>query len=209
MFRVLLVSDQPALLGGFRHVLANSDFEVIANWPPGDTVAQTPDLVLVDVTSGLTLGELRSVTAGLPGCPVVLWSDSLPLDSLFQALEFGVRGIVRRSSTGEQLAETLRRVANGEMQIGFGVAQGAAVRERQVSLTPREKEIVTLLRRGLRNKEIGAEMNITEGTVKIYLFRLFQKLGVKNRFELARSNAVERSGGQLRAVGSTPLAVCQ
>jgi DNA-binding NarL/FixJ family response regulator len=56
---------------------------------------------------------------------------------------------------------------------------------RKVALTPREREIVSYLRQGLRNKQIAAEMNITEGTVKIYLFRLFHKLGVRNRFELA------------------------
>jgi hypothetical protein len=49
-----------------------------------------------------------------------------------------------------------------------------------------------LLRQGLRNKQIAAEMGITEGTVKIYLFRLFHKLNVRNRFELARCNALEQ-----------------
>src|ERR1700683_1655436 len=63
---------------------------------------------------------------------------------------------------------------------------------RRVSLTPREREIVSFLRQGMRNKQIAGEMGITEGTVKIYLFRLFHKLGVRNRFELARCGSLEQ-----------------
>jgi len=89
------------------------------------------------------------------------------------------------------LADSLRRVAGGEMQIGFAATREAAPARRRVTLTPREREIVILLRRGLRNKQIANEMGITEGTVKIYLFRLFHKLDVRNRFELARCGAVD------------------
>jgi two-component system nitrate/nitrite response regulator NarL len=120
---------------------------------------------------------------------VVLWSDSMPLELIFKTLEFGVRGIIPRTARPEQLADSLHRVAGGEMHIGFtGPATPGPVK-RNVALTPREREIVMHLRQGLRNKQIAGEMNITEGTVKIYLFRLFHKLGVRNRFELARSGA--------------------
>ncbi len=64
------------------------------------------------------------------------------------------------------------------MQIGFASSRETAPSKRQAALTPREREIVMRLRQGLRNKQIATEMNITEGTVKIYLFRLFHKLGV-------------------------------
>lgn len=146
----------------------------------------------MDITGGLTLTDLADLNQGLPGCPVVLWAESMPLDMVFRALEFGVRGIVERSSSADHLAESLRRVCGGEMQIGFAAGPDSSLPRRQVSLTPREREIVTLLRQGLRNKQIANEMHITEGTVKIYLFRLFHKLGVRNRFELARCNAPEQ-----------------
>ena len=80
----------------------------------------------------------------------------------------------------------------GELQIGFGAARDGAQPRRKISLTPREREIVSLLRQGMRNKQIAGEMGITEGTVKIYLFRLFHKLGVRNRFELARCGTLEQ-----------------
>jgi DNA-binding NarL/FixJ family response regulator len=192
--KVLLVSDQPVLVGGFQEVLECRGFDVIVGDPsslPSEKDGVRPDLVLLDLTAGLTFGNLTEVNAHLPGCPVVIWAEAMPLDTVFRALEFGVRGIVERSSSAEHLADSLRRVAGGEMQIGFAATREAAPARRRVTLTPREREIVLLLRRGLRNKQIASEMGITEGTVKIYLFRLFHKLDVRNRFELARCGAVD------------------
>jgi DNA-binding NarL/FixJ family response regulator len=161
----------------------------------------------MDLTAGLTFGDLTQVNGCLPGCPVVLWAESMPLDTIFRALEFGVRGIVERSSSAEHLADSLRRVAGGEMQIGFAATRETAPPRRRVSLTPREREIVMLLRQGLRNKQIAVQMGITEGTVKIYLFRLFHKLDVRNRFELARCGVGDQmSDPQPARVNGTPAA---
>ena len=195
MSKVLLVSDQPVLLGGFHEVLGTRGFEVavcnVVSLPLETGPVSTPDLVLMDLTAGLTFGDLTAINGQLPGCPVVLWADSMPLDTVFRALEFGVRGIVERSSSADHLADSLRRVAGGEMQIGFTGTRESMPTRRRVSLTPREREIVGLLRQGLRNKQIAVEMGITEGTVKIYLFRLFHKLDVRNRFELAQCGAAD------------------
>ena len=196
MSKVILVSDQPVLLVGFQQVVGTRGFEAIAcdvpALPFAIQSASPPDLILMDLTAGLNFGHLTEINGRLPGCPVVLFAESMPLEMVFRALEFGVRGIVERTSSAEQLTDALRRVAGGEMQIGFAAGREATPPKRHVSLTPREREIVMFLRQGMRNKQIATEMNITEGTVKIYLFRLFQKLGVRNRFELARSNALEQ-----------------
>lgn len=210
MSKVLIVSDQPVLLGGFQEVLGTRGFETAICDSPAQPVENdssvSPDLVLMDLTAGLTFGDLTEMNSRLPGCPVVLWAESMPLDTVFRALEFGVRGIVERSSSPEHLADSLHRVAGGEMQIGFAATQEAMPPRRRVSLTPREREIVLLLRQGLRNKQIAVEMGITEGTVKIYLFRLFHKMSVRNRFELAQCGAIEDmpSGPQARATGAAP-----
>jgi two-component system nitrate/nitrite response regulator NarP len=193
--KVLLVSDQPVLLGGFQEVLGSRGFEVavcnVVSLPLETGPVTAPDLVLMDLTAGLTFGDLTAINGQLPGCPVVLWAESMPLDTVFRALEFGVRGIVERSSSADHLADSLRRVAGGEMQIGFAGTRESLPVRRRVVLTPREREIVGLLRQGLRNKQIAVEMGITEGTVKIYLFRLFHKLDVRNRFELAQCGAAD------------------
>jgi two-component system nitrate/nitrite response regulator NarL len=195
--KVFLLSDQPVLLLGFEQVLGNSGFEITGSCQAGGFAAalQTagkPDALLLDITAGLTFTDLNELHGRVPECPVILWADALPLELMFKTLEFGVRGIVQRNAQPEQLVESLRKVLAGELQIGFGVAGDTPHPRRGVSLTPREREIVSFLRQGMRNKQIAGEMGITEGTVKIYLFRLFHKLGVRNRFELARCGMPEQ-----------------
>jgi len=195
--KIFLVSDQPVLLSGFEHVLINNQFEISGSCSAGAfatelAAALTPDVLLLDITAGLTFADLSTLHAQIPDCPVVLWADALPLELMFKTLEYGVRGVVQRNVQAEQLVESLRKVASGELQIGFGVRSEASQQRHSVSLTPREREIVSLLRQGMRNKQIAGEMGITEGTVKIYLFRLFHKLGVRNRFELARCGSLEQ-----------------
>ena len=213
MARILVISDQPVLICGFEHVLAANALGTFAaatvTASPDALAGQQPDLILLDITAGLNFGDLTELHRHAPLCPIVLWTDAIPLDLVFRTLEFGVRGMVQRRATPDQLVDALTRVASGEMQIGFGATQDAASPKR-VTLTPREGEIVKWLRQGLRNKQIATEMNITEGTVKIYLFRLFQKVGVRNRFELASCGIPEnvpssRLRGNYPAGGSAML----
>ncbi len=209
MSKVFLLSDQPVLLRGFEHVLASNGFAISGSCSAGmfaEAIAQSgmPDVLLLDITAGLTFSDLNELHGCVPDCPVVLWADALPLELMFKTLEFGVRGIVQRNVQPEQLVEALRKVAAGELQIGFGVRNGEVSQPRHnVSLTPREREIVSFLRQGMRNKQIAGEMGITEGTVKIYLFRLFHKLGVRNRFELARCGSVDSM--QISPATSAPI----
>jgi two-component system nitrate/nitrite response regulator NarL len=75
-------------------------------------------------------------------------------------------------------------------------------------LSPREGQLVTLLSHGLKNKEIGAALRITEGTVKVYLSRLYDKVGVQDRFELALYALRNRGIGQLpitQTAGHAPV----
>src|ERR1700744_3831989 len=121
--KVYLLSDQPVLLRGFEHVLASRGFEVVGSCQPGAFAASLaatgqPDVLLLDITAGLTFADLSDLHACIPECPVVLWADALPLELMFKTLEFGVRGIVQRNAQPEQLVDSLRKVAAGEMQIG-------------------------------------------------------------------------------------------
>jgi DNA-binding NarL/FixJ family response regulator len=199
--KVYLLSDQPVLLCGFESVLGNAGFEIVGSCEAGAFATafpatvesdRRPDVLLLDITAGLTFADLSELHARIPECPVVLWADALPLELMFKTLEFGVRGVVQRNAQPEQLLDSMRKVLVGELQIGFGSAGDAAQPRRRVSLTPREREIVAFLRQGMRNKQIAGEMGITEGTVKIYLFRLFHKMGVRNRFELARCGVLDQ-----------------
>jgi two-component system, NarL family, nitrate/nitrite response regulator NarL len=194
--KVLLLSDQPVLLRGFEHVLGNGGFEITGSCKASVLAAvlestPRPDVLLLDITAGLTFSDLSEMHGRVPDCPVVLWADALPLELMFKTLEFGVRGVVQRNVKPAQLVDSMRKVVAGELQIGFSIPRDGAQPRPGASLTPREREIVSFLRQGMRNKEIAGEMGITEGTVKIYLFRLFHKLGVRNRFELARCGTLD------------------
>jgi DNA-binding NarL/FixJ family response regulator len=91
----------------------------------------------------------------------------------------------------------LRKVAAGELWIEKNLSD-QILSARRVLLSPRERQLATLLAQGLKNKEIAYALGITEGTVKVYLSRLFQKAGVADRFELALF--------ALKNLGSTPSA---
>ena len=99
-------------------------------------------------------------------------------------MSLGVRGILRKTLPVETLLRCLNRVIEGELWFEKALTD-SIMSARRYSLTRREGQLVSLLSQGLKNKEIAIALTISEGTVKVYLSRLFQKLGVKDRFELA------------------------
>ena len=101
-----------------------------------------------------------------------------------QAMSLGVRGILRKTLPVETLMRCLQKVNEGELWFEKALTD-SLMTARRYSLTRREGQLVTLLTQGLKNKEIATELHISEGTVKVYMSRLFQKLDVKDRFELA------------------------
>jgi two-component system nitrate/nitrite response regulator NarP len=98
-------------------------------------------------------------------------------------------GMVLKTSDPALLLECMDHVRAGKRWIDPDIAERTrAAKERAAigpSLTPRERELIELVRRGLRNRDIAAELRVTEGTVKVYLHAIFDKLGVDNRTELA------------------------
>jgi DNA-binding NarL/FixJ family response regulator len=115
---------------------------------------------------------------------IVLWVHAISTELALQAMSLGIRGILRKTLPTETLVRCLTRVHEGELWFEKALTD-SIMTARRYSLTRREGQLVTLLAQGLKNKEIATALNISEGTVKVYLSRLFQKLGVKDRFELA------------------------
>jgi NarL family two-component system response regulator YdfI len=130
---------------------------------------------------------------------------------IFQALEYGVRGILPVQLSPEALVQSLQRIARGEVLIEVTDAGFDTTNEKRVSFSEREKQVVELLAQGLKNKEIAAAMNLAEGTVKVYLSRLFKKTKVRDRFELMLYRAQDRKllnngdiTGRVAAIPQTP-----
>jgi two-component system nitrate/nitrite response regulator NarL len=99
----------------------------------------------------------------------------------------GARGILKKNLPVDSLVECLRSVGQGNVWIENSLPDPLANPERRSAprLTPREKEIVHHVCGGLKNKEIATALAITAGTVKVHLMHIFEKTGVKDRFELA------------------------
>lgn len=190
MARVLLLTDEPVLAAGFSSVLKSAAaFESVsvcagAAELPAAVHAHTPDVLLIDLTPEITFGILSQLRREYPGCRLVLWVRSISTELAYQAMEMGVRGVLRKTLSPELLAKCLMKVAEGELWFDKSLT-ASFLSAKMVSLTKRESQLVGLLSQGLKNKEIAATLSISEGTVKVYLSRLFQKVGVKDRFELA------------------------
>ncbi len=190
MARVLLLTDEPVLAAGFSSVLKSAAaFESVSVCAGAADLAaavqaHSPDVLLIDLTPDVTFGILSQLRREYPGCRLVLWVRSISTELAYQAMEMGVRGVLRKTLSPELLAKCLMKVAEGELWFDKSLT-ASFLSAKMVSLTKRESQLVGLLSQGLKNKEIAATLSISEGTVKVYLSRLFQKVGVKDRFELA------------------------
>ena len=208
MVRVGLFADEPILVRGVESILAGHPGLQLAVVSPSvdslasDLRAAEVDVALLDLVPELTLGVLSELKKSLPGCRLILWVRSISMELAYQTLELNVRGILRKTLPAEAMIKCLLKVSEGEIWVDKPLTAGYFERKR-VSLTPRESQLVTLLAQGLKNKEIGAALGISEGTVKVYLTRLFQKVGVKDRFELALFGLKNMMLGE--AVGAVAL----
>jgi DNA-binding NarL/FixJ family response regulator len=164
---------------------------------------QQPNIILIGQTAGLKvvfqfISDVRNTSSS---CQPVLWVSDLSEIDCFRALQLGARGILKKTLPVESLLDCLRAVGRGDVWIEGSLSDqvvGALDRRSAPRLTPREKEIVHHVCGGLKNKEIAEALHITAGTVKVHLMHIFEKTGVKDRFELAvhgrRMLGVEHAG---------------
>ena len=190
MTRLLLFTDEPVLASGLEFLLSSTkELELCAVCGeaallPAALTTSGPDVLLMDLMPDLTFGVLVDLQRRFPGAKVVLWVRSISTELAYQAIEHGVRGILRKTLSPETLIKCLQMVAEGGLWFEEALKSNF-LSVRTVALTRRESQLVSLLSQGLKNKEIATTLFISEGTVKVYLSRLFHKLGVKDRFELA------------------------
>lgn len=188
--RILLYTDQPIVAEGLEAVLRI--VEGIELLPRCVTAADLmhemahgmPDIVLVDLTREITFAVLTEMKPSMASCRIILWVNSISTELAFQAMALGVRGILRKTLPTDLQVKCLLRVHAGELWFEKALTD-SFITARRIVLTRREGQLVSLLSQGMKNKEIASILTISEGTVKVYFSRLFQKVGVKDRFELA------------------------
>lgn len=166
-------------VGGFTLLFSDGILSVLQS----ELIHNAPDLVLLELGPMVTFELLAEVQRHAKS-KIVLWVDSIPPDRALQAMTLGVRGILRKDLAPMLQVECLRRVSRGEVWFEKILLADLTGRDRPV-LTRRESQVLRLLAQGLKNQEIATHLALSEGTVKVYLTRLLQKAGAKDRFELA------------------------
>lgn len=188
--QVLLYSDQTFLAEGLTFAFSSRPaFQLAAFCNSISDVSgivrdRTIDIGLIELTEEVTIPALLTIRRANPHCRLVLWTSTISRDLAFQAMELGVRGILPKSTPIERFLTALQTVHQGELCFEKDMLE-SFLHGKRVVLTRREGQLVSLLSQGLKNKEVAWTLQISEGTVKVYLSRLFKKLGVADRFELA------------------------
>ncbi|HEX7677766.1 MAG TPA: response regulator transcription factor [Thermoanaerobaculia bacterium] len=200
--RIVLADDHPIVLNGLDQLFSREpDIEVTDRCTNGvDAVAavkrERPDVLVADLRmpgmGGLEI--LGVVQSEAPSTRVVLLTARIDHEEVLEAIRGGVGGIVLKESAPRQIIGCVRKVAGGEQWLDESVSHRAldTILRREAGatraggiLTPREIEVARMVARGLRNREIAETLFITEGTVKVHLHTIFEKLGISRRMQLA------------------------
>lgn len=196
MTRVLLADDHPMIGAALELLLRGTDYELVGRARSGnDAIDQLhrlkPDMLLLDVNmpDGSGLDVLRHLRDARRAPSVILLTAGMDEAQLLAADGLDANGIVLKTSDPALLLECMDQVRKGQRWVDPEIADRTArAKERAAlapSLTPRERELVQLVRTGLRNRDIAERLGVTEGTVKVYMHGIFDKVGVDNRTELA------------------------
>jgi DNA-binding NarL/FixJ family response regulator len=206
--RVLLADDHPLFLDGLEDLLASNGFEIAGTARDGlDAIEKAralgPDAILMDIRMPRLdgLAAVRAIKAEMPGVKIAMLTISEADDDLFEAVKSGASGYLLKSQSAEELLALLRGVESGEAVFSPGLAarilqefgrQASALEEkrRTAGLSEREREVLTLIARGLKYKEVAAKLFLSERTIKYHMGQILERLHLKNRaqvVEYARS----------------------
>lgn len=202
MTRLLVVDDVPLFRAGLTSALRDAGFDVVGEAETAEgAVAQAenlqPDLVLLDVLmpglSGLEVVE--KITAVAPNAQVILLTGSESEEDLLAAIKAGARGYIVKDMPFPQLVESIGATTKGGAVVSSQMAgklfdvtrqllrHQELLAARKPTLTGREIEVIQLVARGMTSKAIGAELFISENTVKNHIRNILDKLGLHSRNE--------------------------
>jgi len=217
MLRVLIADDDDLMRAGLRAVLSSDEtISVIGEAADGreaagGTRALKPDVVLMDVRMpGMDgIAATREIIAAAPGTRVLILTTFEDDDYVFGALSVGASGFLLKRTQPEQLIAAIHTIAAGESLLSPSVTRtvinrmasqpqpDSASSRRLRLLTPRERDVLELVARGLSNTEIAADLFVEESTVKTHLKRILAKLNLRDRVQaviLAYETGLVRPG---------------
>lgn len=174
------------------------DMQVVATAENGEEAVAAyrthrPDVVVLDLRMpGMSgIETIRVLKKDFPDVRVLIFSNYAKGEEIIQAMKAGASGFVVKEMALERLLEAIRHVYQGHQYLPPEIAMRIGEQRLLPELTPRLLEVLELVGRGLSNKEIAAELGLTEGTVKIHVTNLLAKLGVSDRTQ-ALITAIKR-----------------
>lgn len=205
--KIMLVDDQSLFREALRTLLSlQSDFDIVAEAENGERAVSLarvhqPDVILMDLRMPVMGGveATRRVLAAMPAARIVVLTTFEEDEEIFEAMRAGALGYLLKACSAEKLCESVRAAAKGTSVLEPSVAarmmaelnrltakEGKkSVRTLEDPLTEREAAVLKLLAAGCSNKEIGSQLNITEGTVKNHMTNVLGKLGALDRTQAA------------------------
>ncbi len=201
--RVLVVDDDELMRAGLKAVLSSDPAIAVVGEARNGRVAVEragalrPDLVLMDVRMPEVDGiaATRQILGATPTVKVMILTTFEQDDYIFGALSAGASGFLLKRTRPEELLSAIHTVAAGDSLLSPSVTRTVIERmarqptldprtgERLAELTPREREVLELLARGLSNSEIAAALVIEDSTVKTHVKRILMKLGLRDRVQ--------------------------
>lgn len=194
---LFVIDDHPVLREGIRMLVeASGDVRVVGSAATASGALEAlgelaPDVVLLDLDLGTEDGLewLPRLSAAAPGAKVLILTALRDRSRDEESLRAGARGLVLKDAAPDVLLQAIRSVAAGALwfdpRVLAAPPRSEPVSARVATLTPREREIVTLVGEGLRNEDVAGRLGITEKTVRNHLTAIFDKLGVSGgRLEL-------------------------
>jgi DNA-binding NarL/FixJ family response regulator len=201
--RVVVADDQALVRTGFRMILTADGIDVVAEAATGaeaiDAVRRTrPDVVLMDIRMPVLDGleATRRILAADAAGPRILMLTTFDVDEyVYAALAAGASGFLLKDVAPEQLTAAVRLVRSGDAllapsitrrlveRFARGGQETSAVHRDLASLTPREREVLQQLARGLSNAELAAAFQLSEATVKTHVARILGKLQLRDRVQ--------------------------
>jgi two-component system nitrate/nitrite response regulator NarP len=191
--KIFLADDHPMIQTAVEALLEGTGRKVVGRAASGaealERIADSrANLIMLDVQmpGGSGIHVLRELRKRGDDRPIILLTAAIDDEALREAIALGANGIVLKSSDPSLLIECIDQVAKGSVWIDQPLRDRIAAGDASDrTLSDRECDVVRLVQEGLRNRDIAARMQITEGTVKVYLHRIFDKIGVNSRTELA------------------------
>ena len=199
MTSVMLVDDHGFLRSGVEAILTSAGLDVVSSVADGASALTAipqanPDVVVLDVRmpKGGGVDMLRRLRQAGDYRPVVVLATEIDDKELVSLVDSSADAILFKSCSEDELIETINTVASGKsvfdrslLQKTRAAAEGQVPKSVSGVLSPREQTIAELVAGGMRNRDVGNQRGITEGSVKVHLHKIFAKLGVKTRTELA------------------------